>query len=141
MSLALTVNYNILTNVVLFSNNTSSLDTYLYTVLTTMAVISYYAAGMLERKKITLSFAKLFASQGSQKGSSSRLTQTPAGRPFPGTGSHRESIFRLPASPQNSNKQQCYGLKQKRPWPKYKSRFGQVQGKGSLINSFRFCKY
>lgn len=79
------MNYNMLTNVVLFSNNTSTLDIYLYTALTIMPVISYYATGMLERKKSTLSFAKLFASQGSQKGSSSRLRQTAADRPFPGS--------------------------------------------------------
>lgn len=133
------MNYNVLTNVVLFLNNTSTLDTYLYTVFTIMPVISYYATGMLERKKIT--FAKLFASQGSQKGSSSKLRQTPVGRPFPGMRCHRESIFRLPTSPKNSTKQQCYGLKRKRAWPKYKSSFGQVQGKGTLINSFRLCKY
>lgn len=135
------MNYNILTNVVLFSNNTSTLDTYLYTALAIMPVISYYATGMLERKKITLSFAKLFASQDSQKGSSSRLRQTAAGRPFPEWGCHREDIIRLPTSPKNSTKQQCYGLKQKRAWPKYKNSFGQIQGKGTLINSFRLCKY
>lgn len=135
------MNYNILTNVVLFSNNTSTLDTYLYTALAIMPVISYYATGTLERKKSTLSFAKLFASQGSQKSSSSRLRQTAAGRPFPGWHCHREDIFRLPTSPKNSTKQQCYGLKQKWAWPKYKNSFGQVQGKGTLINSFRLCKY
>lgn len=44
------MNYNILTNVVLFSNNTSTLDTNLYTALTIMPVISYYATGMLEKE-------------------------------------------------------------------------------------------
>jgi hypothetical protein len=66
------MNYNFLTKVVLFSNNKSTLATYLYTVLVIMSVISYYSIEMLEIKGITLLFAKLFVSQSSQNGSSSR---------------------------------------------------------------------
>lgn len=59
------MNYKFLTKAVLFSNNTSTLATYLYTVLAIMPVISYCAIEMLEMKGITVLFAKLFVSQGS----------------------------------------------------------------------------
>lgn len=78
------MNYNFLTNAVLFLNSTLTLATYLYTAHNIMPVISYYATEMLAMKKITLVFAKLFISQGGQKGSYSKLRQTLPGRPFPG---------------------------------------------------------